>query len=243
MSDKIVAIVPARGGSKRIPKKNIKSFAGKPIIAYPIKCAREAGLFDRIVVSTDSQEIAQVAREWGAEVPFVRPAELSNDFADTSAVILHTLNWLKGYDALPEYFCCIYATAPFLQAESLKQGLNRLRQTEAITAFSVASFAYPIFRALKTDEEGYLKMFWSKHKNTRSNDLPKAYHDAGQFYWAHTQRFLKEETFFSSKAVPVVLPRHLVQDIDTPEDWVVAEHMYKALILDKNNSAIKQKLL
>jgi pseudaminic acid cytidylyltransferase len=239
----IVAIIPARGGSKRIPGKNIKLFAGKPIIAYSIAAARKSGLFSRIIVSTDSQKITRVAEKFGSEVPFIRPAELSDDFADTSAVILHTLNWLKENDALPDYFCCIYATAPFIQVKSLKQGLDWLRQADAVTALSVTSFAYPIFRALKTDKDGYLKMFWSEHKNTRSNDLPEAYHDAGQFYWAHTQRFLKEETFFSSKAIPVVLPRHLVQDIDTPEDWKVAEHMHKAFILGKNNSKIKQTRL
>lgn len=238
----IVAIIPARAGSKRIPGKNIKLFAGKPIIAYSIAAARKSGLFSRIIVSTNSQKITEVAEDLGSEVPFIRPDELSDDFTDTSAVILHTLNWLKENDVLPDYFCCIYATAPFIQVKSLKQGLDRLRQEDAVTAFSVTSFAYPILRALKTDEDGYLKMFWPEHKNTRSNDLPAAYHDAGQFYWAHTQRFLKEKTFFSSKAIPVVLPRNLVQDIDTPEDWEIAEHMYKAFLLGKNNSKINQTM-
>ena len=239
----IVAIIPARGGSKRIPGKNIKLFAGKPIIAYSIAAAKKSGLFNRIIVSTDSRKIAGVAEEFSAEVPFIRPDELSDDFADTSAVVLHTLNWLEENDTLPDYFCCIYATAPFIQVKSIKQGLDRLKQEDATTAFSVTSFAYPILRALKADEDGYLKMFWPEHKNTRSNDLPEAYHDAGQFYWAHTQRFLKEKTFFSSKAIPVVLPRYLVQDIDTPEDWEVAEHMYMAFMLGKNKSKIKRTML
>ena len=231
----IVAIIPARGGSKRIPEKNIKRFVGKPIIAYSIAAARTSGLFSRIIVSTDSQMIARVAKEFGSEVPFIRPAELSDDFTDTSAVILHTLNWLEENDALPDYFCCIYATAPLIQVKSIRVGLGRLRQEDAISAFSVTSFPYSILRALKIDDNGCLKMFWPEHKTTRSNDLPEAYHDAGQFYWAHTQRFLKERTFFSSKAIPIVLPRHLVQDIDTPEDWEVAEYMYKALKYGKKN--------
>jgi pseudaminic acid cytidylyltransferase len=231
----IVAIIPARGGSKRIPGKNIKRFAGKPIIAYSIVAAQNCGLFSRIIVSTDSKEIAGVAEEFGSEVPFIRPAELSDDFTDTSAVILHTLNWLEKNDALPDYFCCLYATAPFIQVKSIKEGFGRLKQEDATSAFSVASFAYPILRALKTDDNGCLKMFWPEHKTTRSNDLPEAYHDAGQFYWGHTRRFLKERTFFSSKAIPVVMPRHLVQDIDTPEDWEVAEYMYKALKFGKEN--------
>ena len=229
----MVAIIPARGGSKRIPAKNIKIFAGKPIIAYSIAAATQSGLFSRVIVSTDSQDIAGISEEFGAEVPFIRPAELSDDFTETSAVILHTLNWLEETDALPDYFCCLYATAPFIQVKNIKEGFDRLRQENAISAFSVTSFPYPIFRALKTNDNGCLKMFWPEHKTTRSNDLPEAYHDAGQFYWAHTQHFRKEKTFFSSKAVAVVLPRHLVQDIDTPEDWEVAEQMYQALKFGK----------
>jgi pseudaminic acid cytidylyltransferase len=231
----IVAIIPARGGSRRIPGKNIKRFAGKPIIAYSISAAKKSGLFRRIIVSTDSEQIASVAREYGSEVPFRRPAELSDDFTETSAVILHSLSWLKENDAQPDYFCCIYATAPFIQVNCIKEGFSRLRQEDAVSAFSVTSFAYPILRALKTDNSGCLKMFWPEHETTRSNDLPEAYHDAGQFYWAHTKRFLEEKTFFSSKAIPIMLPRQLVQDIDTPEDWEVAEHMYKALKNSENN--------
>ena len=229
----IVAIIPARGGSKRIPAKNIKPFAGKPIISYSITAAKKCGIFSRIIVSTDSPKIAGISEEYGAEVPFIRPAELSDDFTDTSAVILHALNWLDEKDALPDYVCCLYATAPFIQAKSIKEGFDRLRKEEARTAFSVTSFPYPIFRALKSDKSGYLKMFLPEHKTSRSNDLPEAYHDAGQFYWAVTRSFLQERTFFSSRAIAVVLPRHLVQDIDTPEDWAVAENMYRALKFDK----------
>ncbi len=230
-----VAIIPARGGSKRIPGKNIKRFAGKPIIAYSITAAKMSGLFRRIIVSTDSEQIAGVAQEYGSEVPFMRPAELSDDFTETAAVILHTLNWLRKDERLPDYFCCIYATAPFIQVRFIREGLSRLRQENAISALSVTSFGYPILRALKTDENGLLKMFWPEHKTTRSNDLPEAYHDAGQFYWARTKGFLEEKTFFSSKAIPIMLPRQLVQDIDTPEDWEFAEHLYNALKENANH--------
>jgi pseudaminic acid cytidylyltransferase len=238
-----IAIIPARGGSKRIPGKNIKDFAGRPIISYSIETARKSGLFDRIIVSTDSEEIASVARKFDSEVPFMRPDELSDDFTNTAEVLLHALSWLKKNGALPTYFCCIYATAPFIQAESLKEGLACLKQKDAVTAFSVTRFSYPILKALETDRSGYLKMVWPDQKNRRSNDLPETYHDAGQFYWAHTKRFLIEKTLFSSKAIPVVLPRHLVQDIDTPEDWEVAQHMYRAFKLRIRNSDSRQTFL
>ena len=235
-STQAVAIIPARGGSKRIPEKNIKPFGGRPIIAYSIAAARQTGLFSRVIVSTDSNKIAGIAKSFGAEVPFSRPAEKADDFTDTSTVILHALNWLKENDSLPDYFCCIYATAPFIQAERIKEGFRRLREEDAVTAFSVTSFPYPILRALRMDDDGCLKMFWQEHEHTRSNDLSEIYHDAGQFYWAHTQRFLDEGTFFSSKAIPVILPRYFVQDIDTPEDWEAAEQLYNAYVLNKEKN-------
>jgi pseudaminic acid cytidylyltransferase len=226
----IVALIPARAGSKRIPGKNIKPFAGRPLIAYSVEAAEASGLFSRIIVSTDSPEIAEVAQSHGAQVPFLRPPRLADDVTPTADVVLHALNWLKQNESLPEYICCIYATAPFLQADYLKKGFERLcRDNDATTAFSVASFAYPIFRALDVDDKGRVKMFWPEHRDTRSNDLPEAYHDAGQFYWVHTQRFLKEKTLLSKGAVSVKLPRYLVQDIDTPEDWKTAEYMFNAM--------------
>lgn len=224
-----VAIIPARGGSKRIPRKNIKPFAGRPMIAHSIVAARESGLFERIIVSTDDEEIAQVSRDYGAEVPFMRPAELADDFAGTDAVLLHALTWLKERGELPDAFCCIYATAPFVRSEFLRQGLEALHREEATTAFSVTSFAYSIFRALRTTTNGRLEMIWPKNRDRRSQDLGEAYHDAGQFYWADTQKYLGEQKLFSRDAVPVFIPRYLVQDIDTPEDWETAERMYRAL--------------
>jgi pseudaminic acid cytidylyltransferase len=231
----IVAIIPARGGSKRIPKKNIKPFAGQSIIAYSIKAAEESNLFNRIIVSTDSKEIAEIAKSYGAEVPFMRPAELADDFAGTAPVLIHALNWLNEHGCYSKYFCCIYAAAPFIRSEDIKKGFHLLRQKNAVTAFSVTTFPYPILRGLRIEENGRLKMFWPEHKKSRSNDLPEAYHDAGQFYWASTERFLKEKTLFSSDAVPIILPRYLVQDIDTPEDWKTAEKMYLALHMNKTD--------
>ena len=233
MNNKVIAIIPARGGSKRIPNKNIKSFAGQPIISYSIKAAQSSDLFDRIVVSTDSEKIAEVAKSCGAEVPFIRPTELADDFTGTVPVLLHALDWLNEHNFAADYFCCIYATAPFLQPEFIKRGFDLLKKKEATTAFSVTTFSYPIFRALKIGEDDRVEMFWPEHENSRSNDLPEAYHDAGQFYWGNTKRFLTEKKLFSSDSVPVILPRYLVQDIDTPEDWETAEKMYSVLQMNK----------
>ena len=229
----IVAVIPARGGSKRIPHKNIKSFCGKPIIAYSIKAAKNAGIFDRIIVSTDSEKIASTAKEFGAEVPFIRPAELADDFAGTDAVILHALKQLMGDGEKIDYICCIYATAPFVKAEYVIKGYDLLRDKNAASCFSVTTYPFPIFRSLKINSQNRLEMFWPEYRETRSQDLPEAYHDAGQFYWADAKKYLKEKQFYSKDAVPVILPRYLVQDIDTIEDWNIAELMFKAQQLTK----------
>jgi pseudaminic acid cytidylyltransferase len=227
---KKVAIIPARGGSRRIPEKNIKIFAGQPIIAYSIKAAKDSNLFDRIILSTDSEKIAEIGESYGAEVPFIRPSELSDEFTGTAEVLIHAINWLNERDKFYPYFCCIYPTAPFLEKEYLVKGFDILCKTNASTAFSVTSFPYPIFRALKIDTNNRIKMFWPEHKHSRSNDLPDAYHDAGQFYWFDTKKFLQEQTIISSDSMPVFLPRYLVHDIDTPEDWQTAEIFYSAFI-------------
>ena len=224
-----VAIIPARGGSKRIPDKNIKIFAGKPIIAYSIQTALASGLFDRVIVSTDSERISQTAVAFGAEVPFTRPAELSDDFTATAAVVVHALDWLRKNSAVSDYFCCIYATAPFMAVQYLKQGLKILKDSDAVTSFAVTSFPFPIHRALEIDTSGRVRMVWPEHEITRSNDLPERYHDAGQFYWGNTAKFLKEKRLFSIKSYPVIVPRYLVCDIDTLEDWEAAERAYRAL--------------
>lgn len=226
-----VAVIPARGGSKRIPGKNIKWFAGKPIIAYSIEAAGASGLFERIIVSTDSEEIAAVARKYGAETPFVRPAELAGDFTPTADVLLHALDWLVEHATPATFLCCIYATAPFVQPRFIREGYELLRQTCAASVFSVTTYPAPIHRALKIEPDGRLAMVRPEHELTRSNDLPECFHDAGQFYWLDVRRFQVEKRIYSPDARPVVLPRCLVQDIDTPEDWLTAEAMYEALCL------------
>jgi pseudaminic acid cytidylyltransferase len=223
-----IAIIPARGGSKRIPHKNIKLFSGKPIISYSITAARASGVFTRIMVSTDSDLIAEVAQEFGAEVPFKRPLELADDHTPTAPVILHALEWLTRQGEPAEYACCIYPTAPFLQPQYLRQGYELLRNRKVSSVFSVTTFPFPIFRALKINDQGCLEMFWPEHELIRSQDLPEAYHDAGQFYWLNCKIFLQERRIYGKDALPVVLPRYLVQDIDTLEDWERAELMFQA---------------
>ena len=224
-----VAIIPARGGSRRIPDKNIRPFAGRPMISYAVAAAKASAIFDSIIVTTDSEKIAAIAREYGAEVPFMRPRELSDDRTPTAPVIVHALKWLRDQGRPMEYACCIYPTAPFVRPEFIKKGHEILMERGVSSAFSVTTFPFPIFRALKINQKGNIEMFWPEHELTRHQDLPQAYHDAGQFYWLRVASFLKNEKLYSSDAMPVLLPRYLVQDIDTPEDWGTAERMYKAL--------------
>ncbi|VVM35814.1 pseudaminic acid cytidylyltransferase [Pseudomonas fluorescens] len=221
-----VAIIPARGGSKRIPRKNLLPFDGVPMIVRSIRTALESGLFDQVVVSTDDAEIADVARAHGAQVPFLRPADLADDFTGTAAVIVHALQQLPAYD----YACCVYATAPLLQARYLRQGIELLEQhLEKSFAFSVCRFGFPVQRALTLDGQGALSALYPEFRNTRSQDLPEAFQDAGQFYWGRTEAWLRGEVLYSPASLPVILPRHLVQDIDTLEDWKRAEYLYAAL--------------
>ncbi len=226
-----LCIIPARGGSKRIPRKNIKLFNNKPMIAYSIIVAQQSGLFSDIIVSTDDAEIAQVAREYGANVPFVRPPELSDDFATTGAVIAHAVDFMQQNGWSGDAVCCIYATAPFVQADDLQRGFQQLRDTGADFAFSVCSFAFPIQRALRMNEQGEVAMFQPELFAVRSQDLEEAWHDAGQFYWGTAQAWLAQKPIFNSHSVGVPLPRYRVQDIDTPEDWVRAELLAKVLEL------------
>lgn len=224
-----VAIIPARGGSKRIPRKNIRAFCGKPMIAWSIEAAWASGCFDRVIVSTDDDEIASVAEGFSAEVPFRRPDELANDHAGTVPVIAHAVEWLQASGEKPDAVCCLYATAPFVQPADLRRGLELLHSTGADYAFSVTSYAYPIQRALRINADGRLTMFQPEHTNTRSQDLEEAWHDAGQFYWGLCHAWLSQHPIMNSGAVPVVLPRERVQDIDTAGDWRRAEWMYKAM--------------
>ena len=224
-----LAVIPARGGSKRIPRKNVKPFCGKPMLSWAVKAARESGCFDQIVVSTDDDEIADVARNCGADVPFRRPRELSDDYTGTIPVVAHAIKTLLSQGASPGLVCCIYATAPFLQGADLRQGLAQLQGSGADYAFSVTRYEFPIQRAIRIAKTGRVEMFNPEHFNTRSQDLEAAYHDAAQFYWGRAEAWLSGRIIFSQAAIPVILPHHRVQDIDTPEDWARAEWMFKSM--------------
>jgi N-acylneuraminate cytidylyltransferase len=224
-----IAIIPARGGSKRIPRKNIKDFCGKPMIAWSIEAARASGMFDHIMVSTDDAEIAEVAKSLGAEVPFVRPAELSNDFAGTTEVIAHAAQWTIDQGWPISAVCCIYATAPFLQIDDLKYGLNLLESGSWDYTFSATDFASPIFRSFREHPEGGIEMFFPEYFLTRSQDLPVALHDAGQFYWGRPSAWIEGKRIFERHSMPIIIPRWRVQDIDNQDDWVRAELIYKQL--------------
>ena len=232
-----VAIIPARGGSKRIPRKNIKDFHGKPLIAYSIEVARASKLFDKIIVTTDDEEIAEIAKAYGADVPFLRPKELSDDFTGTQDVVNHTLDYLKQNGEMFDYACTIYATAPLLQEKYLIEGLEKLKSSDAIHAFSVTSMPSPIQRAFKITNNERCEMFTPEHYMSRSQDLEESYQDAGQFYWEQCDKESKE-VLFGTDSIPIVLPTYLVQDIDTLEDWTRAEIMYKVLQerIDAKNS-------
>lgn len=218
-----IAVIPARGGSKRIPHKNIKTFCGKPMIAWSIEAAKFSGLFERMIVSTDDAEIAEVARQWGAEVPFMRPEELSNDHAGTIPVIAHATQWALDQGVDLAAVCCIYATAPFVQTDDLKRGWEELNTGDWDYAFTATDFAAPIFRSFKQTAEGGIEMFFPEHFATRSQDLPVALHDAGQFYWGRPAAWLEGKRIFDRHSKPVVIPRWRVQDIDTRDDWERAE--------------------
>lgn len=223
-----VAIITARGGSKRLPRKNIRNFLGKPIIAYPIAAALHAGCFDEVMVSTDDREIAKIAECLGAKVPFLRSAAMANDFATTADVLVEVL---KEYCQRGEQFaygCCIYPTAPFVTAEKLRAGHELLLKTGADTILPVVRFSSPIQRALKI-EDNRLSMIWPEHIHTRSQDLTPAYHDSGQFYFFQVKRFLETHNLFGEYTVPIELPESEVQDIDTVEDWKIAEMKYQIL--------------
>jgi pseudaminic acid cytidylyltransferase len=224
-----LCIIPARGGSKRIPRKNIKEFCGKPIIAYSIEAAISSGLFDDVIVSTDDDEIALVASAWGASVPFFRPAELSGDFTGTTPVIAHAIEEMGKLGREYEFACCIYATAPFVSAENITLGLSKLESSDKLFSFSACEFEAPVFRSFGLGESDSVEMFWPENFDKRSQDLPKAYYDAAQFYWGRPSAFLQNQKIFAPHSAGVVLPRKIVQDIDTPEDWDMAELIFRSL--------------
>jgi pseudaminic acid cytidylyltransferase len=221
-----LAIIPARGGSKRIPRKNIRDFAGRPMIGYAIGAAREAGVFDRIVVSTDDAEIAAIAKEQGAEVPFMRPPELSNDTAGTVPVIQHAMQAL--HCPTDAQVCCIYPGVPLLQAQVLREALDLLQTTGCDFVFPVLEFPSPVQRALTRDADGGTRSMFPEHADTRTQDLTPAYHDAGQFYWGTAAAWLSGRSPHLG-ARTLVLPSWAAVDIDTPDDWARAEALFRAL--------------
>jgi N-acylneuraminate cytidylyltransferase len=224
-----IAIIPARGGSKRIPRKNIKDFHGRPIIAYSIEAAFTSGCFDKVMVTTDDQEIADIALQYGADVPFLRPADIADDHATTLDVIAHAVSWYKNHGEEITNVCCIYATAPFITAQTLQEGLAILTSNDVDYVFSATSFPFPIQRAIKFNDEQCIEMFQPEYLNTRSQDLEEAYHDAGQFYWGTESAFFQQKPLFSIRSKAVLLPRKHVQDIDTPEDWNFAEALFQVI--------------
>ena len=227
--NEIIALIPARGGSERILRKNIRKFCGRPIIAWPIELAKRSKIFDRIVVSTDDHEIAETALQEGAEVPFIRPSNLSDSGTGITPVVKHAILQIQQSDIVVSELCLIYATAPFLQIDALKKGLELLHAEDCDYVISVTTFAFPIQRAVKRTANGRLAMFQPETYNSRSQDLESAYHDAAQFCWGTTDTWLEERPVYGPNTVPIVLPRHLVQDIDTEEDWQSAEWKFKAM--------------
>jgi len=226
--DKCLAIITARGGSKRIPRKNIKPFLGHPIIKYSIDAALGSGCFDEVMVSTDDREIGEIAEKLGAKVPFMRSADTSDDFATTADVIEEVLLEYERAGNTFEYCCCIYPTAPFVSSVKLQDGFKLLKAKKADTVLSVVRFSYPIQRALKIENDRLL-MINPENLNARSQDLMPAYHDSGQFYWLRTESFLQSKKVFTEKTLSLEVPESEVQDIDNEEDWKIAEMKYRVL--------------
>jgi N-acylneuraminate cytidylyltransferase len=224
-----VAVIPARGGSRRIPRKNIRPFLGRPVILYTIDAARQSGSFDHIVVSTDDDAVASIAHDAGVDVPFRRPAELSDDYASTHAVTGHALRCLAHESVVPELACCLYATAPFLTPELIRRGLEALCRYDADFAVSIAPFHFPIQRAVRKLDSGFVEPFWPDCMPCRSQDLEPAWHDAGQMYWGKAQAFMDERPLWGENTAGVPVEPDRVQDIDTEADWRIAELKYQVL--------------
>jgi len=224
-----IAILPARGGSKRIPRKNILPFGGKPMIAWPISAALETGLFDHVVVSTDDDEIAEVAVAAGAVAPFRRPAYLSDDMSPARGVINHAIEQIEAqHGARVQTVCCIYATAALITANDLLAAREILQNDPGLRfVFAAASYPHPVQRAMTMDAQGGVEMLFPEHAKTRSQDLVETFHDAGMFYWGRRDAFMDNHPMFSPKSRPYIIPRERAQDIDTPEDWGFAEALLR----------------
>lgn len=223
-----LCIIPARGGSKRIPRKNIKPFMGKPIIAYSIEAALNSGFFDEVMVSTDDEEIADVARQYGASVPFLRSSETSNDYATTVDVLLEVVNRYKEQEKIFDVICCLYSTAPFVTSERLKEAASQIADN-VDACFTIVQYSYPIQRSLRINESEYVEMKFPEHLKSRTQDLEKVYHDAGQFYFVKTDALIQEKTVWCKRTAPLILSELEVQDLDTLTDWQLAEMKYQLL--------------
>jgi pseudaminic acid cytidylyltransferase len=229
-----LAIIPARGGSKRIPKKNIKNFLGRPIISYSIETALESNLFDEVMVSTDDEEIANIALKYGAVVPFIRSQKNADDHASTADVIREVV---KSYEKLNKHYdfsCCIYPTAPFISKFDLVESFSILKSKKCDTVFPICAYSYPIQRALQVNNSGNIEMIWPENMKKRSQDLQPSYHDAGQFYWVNIKPFLATDLLYSSNSAPFIIDEMRVQDIDNESDWEVAELKFK--FIQKSNA-------
>ena len=225
---KTIAIITARGGSKRIPRKNIKDFLGSPIITYSVKAALTSGIFDEVMVSTDDEEIAQIARKAGASVPFLRSSENANDFANTTDVLTEVLNQYKEAGRTFDVACCLYPTAPFVTAQKLRAAYELLVEKNADSLLPVVKFSFPPQRSVVAEGD-FLHFKWPEHMFTRSQDLEPFYHDAGQFYFFRVASFLEQKRLIMERTLPFFLPELEVQDIDTEEDWKIAEVKYRVM--------------
>ena len=228
-----IAIIPARGGSKRIPRKNIKEFCGKPMIAWPIETAIKSKLFNNIIVSTDDDEIADISKLYGAATPFIRPTELSGDYVGIVEVVKHAIEWMHEQKYMPEAICCIYPTSVFFNEDDLKKGSDALFDGDWAYTFTVTDFEYPIFRSFKKNTDGGVEMFFPEYFNTRSQDLPTALHDAAQFYWGRPNSWIENLKIYDICSYPIMIPRWRIQDIDTEDDWKRAELLFQ-MISKKN---------
>lgn len=222
---KNLCIIPARGGSKRIPRKNVKDFLGKPIIAYSIEAALKSEIFEEVMVSTDDEEIAEIARQYGAKVPFLRSSDTSNDFASTDDVLREVVRRYENIGQKFDNMCCIYATAPMIQTKDILEAYDRLNKSDFAMVFPVVAFSYPIWRCLDFTEDGAVKFHWPEYESSRSQDLPKEYHDTGTFYWHKIEQWMTGDT----SAGGIEVDETTIQDIDTETDWKIAEMKYRLL--------------
>lgn len=227
-----IAIIPARGGSKRIPRKNIKMFCGKPMIAWAIIAAKDSGLFDQIIVSTDDQETAKMAEHWGGEIPFIRPHDLSDDLTPTVPVIAHAVSFCLNIGLVIDHVCCIYPCAPFIQQSDLRTSLQLAKGKDADFVYPVTEYAHPTQRAMRQLTGGKMQFINSEYEMTRTQDLEKTYHDAGQFYWGKTSSWLEHKKMHTD-GIGMIIPNWRVVDIDNDDDWVRAEAVFKSLSLFK----------